>query len=107
MKLPRADTVEVDVRKVGDYLLSSTHPVGRHKARYFSALGFSEASTAAFIAEIRRIAATEDVALIKDTEFGRKYTVIGELRGPAGTAQVETVWIQDRGQPFVRLVTVL
>jgi hypothetical protein len=107
MKLPGAETAEVEVRKVADYLLSSTHPVGRHKARYFIALGFSDTSIAAFIAEIRRIAVTEDVASVKDTEFGRKYTVIGELIGPAGTAQVETVWIQDRGQRFVRLVTVL
>jgi hypothetical protein len=107
MRLPNADRVAVDVRKVAEYLLSSTHPVGRHKARYFIALGFSNADTGAFIAEIRRIAATEDVASIEDTQFGRKYTVVGQLTGAAATAEVETVWIQEHGQPFVRLVTVL
>ena len=43
---------------------------------------------------------------MEDFEFGRKYTVVGELRGPAGSAQVLTVWIQERGQTHVRLVTV-
>jgi hypothetical protein len=59
-------------------LLSRSHPVGRFKARVFAALGFN----------------------------GRKYTVVGELRGPAGAARVSTVWIQEPGKSSVRLVTV-
>jgi hypothetical protein len=46
------------------------------------------------------------VAEVQDIEFGRKYTVPGELRGPAGAARVLTVWIQEAGQEDVRLVTV-
>lgn len=88
------------------YLLSPTHPVGRFKARVFAALGFSEATADAFITEIRRIAADGEVLEVQDTEFGRKYTVPGELKGPAGAAQVLTVWIQNPGQTEVRLVTV-
>ena len=61
MRLPSADAVEIDVRKVRDYLLSAKHPVGRHKARFFAALGFRQTSTPEFILELRRIAATEDV----------------------------------------------
>lgn len=89
MRLPSADAVEIDVRKVRDYLLAATHPVGRHKARF------------------RRIASTEDAVWLKDTAFGRKYIVIGQLVGAAGTARIQTVWIQEPGHPFVRLVTVL
>jgi hypothetical protein len=44
--------------------------------------------------------------LSEDIAFGRKYTVPGELKGPAGIAQVLTVWIEEAGQPGVRLVTV-
>jgi hypothetical protein len=43
---------------------------------------------------------------VEDTEFGRKYTVPGDLKGSAGSAQVLTVWIQEAGQGEVRLVTV-
>ena len=52
MRLPRSDALVVDVRKVRDYLLSATHPVGQHKARFFAALGFRETSVVGFIAEI-------------------------------------------------------
>lgn len=107
MRLPRPDAVVVDVRKVRDYLLSATHPVGQHKARFFAALGFTEASAALFISEVRRIANSEDVLAVEDTAFGRKYTVVGQLTGPKGTAQVETVWFEEAGVPSVRLVTVV
>ena len=105
MKLPHADRVRIDERKVRDYLLSPSHPVGRFKARVFAALGFGEGTAALFIAELRRIAVGGEVAEVEDTAFGRKYTVHGDLTGPAGSAKVLTVWIQE-GQEDVRLVTV-
>jgi hypothetical protein len=107
VRLPNADAVEIDVRKVRDYLLSAKHPIGRHKARFFAAFGFTEASVTEFIAEIRRIAASEDVVSVEDTGLGRKYTVGGQLKGPLGTAAIATVWIENRGKSFARLVTVL
>lgn len=106
MRLPRAEAVRIEERKVHEYLLSRTHPVGRFKARVFAAFGFDQTNANAFIAELRRIAAAGEVATTKDTEFGRTYTVPGELKGPSGAAQVLTVWFQDRDHPDVRLVTV-
>jgi hypothetical protein len=86
VKLPRAERVQIEDRKVVEYLLSRTHPVGRFKARLFAAIGFDESTATAFV--------------------GRKYTVPGELRGPTGVAPVVTVWIQEHGRQDVRLVTV-
>ena len=106
VKLPHHDGVQIDIRKVTDYLLSPVHPVGRFKARVFKAVGFDVASAEAFVAEVRRIASEGDVSEVEDFEFGRKYTVPGELRGPIGGARVLTVWIQDSGREDVRLVTV-
>ena len=106
MKLPNADRVRIDERKVRGYLLSPSHPVGRFKARVFAALGFGEGTAEPFMAELRRIAAAGEVAEVEDTAFGRKYTVPGDLTGPAGSAHVLTVWIQEPGQEDVRLVTV-
>jgi len=91
---------------VSDYLLSPVHPVGRFKARVFKALGFDQSNLDAFVAEVRRIAAEGEVAASEDFEFGRKYTVLGELKGPRGGARVVTVWMQAPGQDDVRLVTV-
>jgi hypothetical protein len=106
VRLPRADEVRIDERKIRGYLLSRTHPVGRFKARVFAALGFDETNVEAFVAELRRIAGAGEVLEVQDIEFGRKYTVPADLKGPAGAAQVLTVWIQETGQRDVRLVTV-
>jgi hypothetical protein len=105
-RLPQADRVVIEQRKVRGYLLSPAHPVGRFKARVFAALGFDARTVDAFVEELRRIAATGQVASVEEIEFGRKYTVVGELRGPAGAARVLTVWIQEVGRADVRLVTV-
>lgn len=106
MRLPRADRVRIDEIKIRGYLLSKTHPVGRFKARIFAALGFDDESVEAFASELRRIAAEGEVAEVEDTEFGRKYTVPGALAGPAGSAQVLSVWIEEHGHEELRLVTV-
>ncbi|MGP0066701.1 MAG: DUF6883 domain-containing protein [Isosphaeraceae bacterium] len=37
MKPPNSDQAEVDLRKLSEYCLSSTHPVGKHKAAVFRA----------------------------------------------------------------------
>jgi hypothetical protein len=106
VKLPKADQVQIDEQKVSEYLLSPMHPVGRFKARVYRALGFEQANLDAFIAEVRRIATEGEVAEVEDFEFGRKYTVPGELKGPHGATRVVTVWMQAPGQNDARLVTV-
>jgi uncharacterized protein DUF6883 len=106
VKLPHAEDVHIDEAKVRGYLLSASHPIGRSKARVFAALGFNPGSPAAFIAELRRLAATEEVSEHVETSFGRKYTVHGHLQGPVGSRSVATVWLLEHGQKRVRLVTV-
>jgi len=97
----------IDEDKVRAYLLSPTHPVGRSKARVFAALGFDEGTADRFIAELRRIPAEGAVSGGDNAaEFGEKYFVPGELEGPTGTAQVVTIWLRERGQGHVRLITV-
>jgi hypothetical protein len=83
---------------VSDYLLSTVHPVGRFKARVFKALGFDQSNLDAFVAEVRRIAAEGEVAEVEDFEFGRKYTVPGELKGPHGAAPVVSLWMRHQGE---------
>lgn len=88
------------------YLLSTSHPVGRFKARVFASAGFTASTVDAFVSEIRRLASSGEVSETEDTPFGRKYTVSGILTGPVGVVQVVTVWLEEPGRPGVRLVTV-
>ena len=40
MKLPNGEQAIIDERKVREYLLSPSHPVGRFKLKFFSGIGF-------------------------------------------------------------------
>ena len=63
MKLPGGDNVEIDQRKLTDYALSPTHPVGKHKARLFALkLGLTRDDAPVLIEALRKAAASEDAS---------------------------------------------
>jgi hypothetical protein len=44
LKLPSIESAVVDPKKIRDYLLSTSHPLGRFKASFFLALGYTTSS---------------------------------------------------------------
>jgi hypothetical protein len=106
MRLPHADRLEVPKAKIVDYLLSPTHPQGRHKATFFRAFGFTLAAWEQLAAALRRHGAENEVAAVEDTPFGRRYSVDGELAGADGRRpRLRTVWFVAPGQEMPRFVT--
>lgn len=106
MKLPDAERAMVDGRKVRDYLLSQSHPIGRFKATFFMGLGYSRGSWQDLADDLRRLALTEDAVPTGDSRYGQKYEVRGTLEGPSGRkAAVVTVWIIPNMGEAPRLVT--
>jgi hypothetical protein len=106
MKLPHADRAEVDPGKLGRYLLSETHPVGKAKARFFREAGFDESAVETLVQGLLQIARTQEVVGTFATVHGQKFVLEGELEAPSGRRlRVRTVWIIDRGQERPRLVT--
>lgn len=104
--LPDAPRVIVEPAKVHDYLLSTTHPVGRFKAAFFRALGYSPDRWEVLRDDLRAHARTGDVVATHATPFGRKFEVDGTLTGPDGrSAKVCTVWIVRSPGEAPRLVT--
>lgn len=102
MKLPKAEHAVVDIVKLRDYVLSQSHPRGRHKARVFlAALGITAAD-----AEELRIALL-DSARFGDAipgvpdGFGARYTIDFELVRSTKRARVRGSWIVrlDDGLP--------
>ena len=82
-----------------DYLLSRTHPIGRFKARFFVALGFT-ADRWGELAEALRIQhLSQDAEPVPASVHGQKYTIRAILKGPTGqSASVVSVWfIPARG----------
>jgi hypothetical protein len=104
--IPNADRAAIEPAKLRGYLLSSAHPIGRFKARFFAALGFN-ADRWAELAEALRIQhLTQDAEPDVATTLGRKYTIRAILNGPNGqSAMVVSVWFIPTGGDVARFVT--
>ena len=92
MKLPNHESAILPREKIRDYLLSTTHPDGRHKAAFFLRFGFNRDSWQTLGEALRRHAALHDVVKTETTAFGVRYVIEGELSTPG------------QRQPYVRVV---
>ena len=107
MKLPNRNSSIVPQAKLTEYLLSASHPYGRHKAAFFMRFGFSRDSWEVLASALLTHASEHDVAAADDTHFGTRYTLEGRLRAPDGrTPIVRVVWFVEKGDDRPRLVTV-
>ena len=103
--LPNADRAVIDPRKLTDYLLAHSHPVGRSKARFFESLGFVTAEAEVLASALRELAREPDGITAEDSGFGTKYIADGLLRGPITTGRVRSIWIIEHGSEIPRFVT--
>lgn len=105
MKLPNADRALIDRRKLIDYLLSSAHPVGKSKARFFGSQGYSAQEPEALKAGLLEIARGDVVATVS-SPHGVKHVVDGILATPKGNrVPLRTVWVTETGRDYPRFVT--
>lgn len=106
MEIPNAHRAVIEPAKLRDYLLSPTHPVGRFKAPFFLALGYSAAAWHRLEADLRSQHLRQDAVPVPPTPYGQKYVIRATLVGPAGApARVVTVWVVRVGEDFARFVT--
>lgn len=75
MTVPGAERAVVEPRKLQDYLLSLTHPVGRFKAVFFASLGYTQEAWGVLSADLRRHAAAGEAFPAGSSSFGQKYEV--------------------------------
>jgi hypothetical protein len=107
MKLPNAERAVIDERKVREYLLSKSHPIGRFKAAFLARAGFEAGNWAELTSALRNLARRGEAVLGEAGEYGQKYLISGTLSGPRGVGlEVTTVWILPRPDAPPRLVTV-
>jgi hypothetical protein len=106
MSLPGIEHAVLESVKVRDYLLSPTHPVGRFKAAFFIALGYTPARWERLRDDLLAIAMSQPAMPATGNDYGRLYVVDGILVSPTGrSAAVRTAWIIRTGEHFPRLVT--
>ena len=106
MKLPYAAKARVDRKKVVEYLLSSSHPDGSGKARFFSRFGFRVEEWGVFARALRRHGRVHAVSVSVESVHGTRHSVDGPLETPDGrNPQVRTVWILTKRSRVPRLIT--
>jgi len=106
MKLPNAESAVVEREKITDYLLNPAHRYGASKARFFEAFGFGLDKWQDLADALREHGQAHEVIKTKQTVFGPRFEVDGELSTPSGRRpRVRTVWQLDLGQAAPRLIT--
>jgi hypothetical protein len=104
--LPGADQAEIDPRKLHEYLLSTTHSIGRFKSRFFAALGYSAERWQELAADLRVQHLTQDAQPGESLPEGQSFTIRAILKGPNGqSAVVLSVWFVPAGGQAPRFVT--
>jgi hypothetical protein len=106
LTLPNSNLAAIETAKVRDYLLSEAHPVGRFKAAFFVALGYSADHWELLRDGLLVLARASPASPGKPSAFGRTFEVDGILTGPLGrSADVKTVWIVRANEDAPRFVT--
>ena len=104
--VPYLDHAAVDRRKLTDYLLSSAHPLGSAKSRFFSRLGFRPEEIDLLREALIAHAAANPVAAREVSAFGAKYVVDGPIESPSGRkVSIRAVWFAERDETIPRFVT--
>ena len=104
MLLPNIEKTTINLKKLADYALNSSHPEGRHKARVFlAALGITPADAEWLANAILRGLRKSDAVLQSNTKWGSIYRVDMEVTRGQRCAKVRTVWLCTPEE--VRLIT--
>lgn len=106
MKLPNAHFAVVEEEKIREYLLNPNHRFGASKARFFREFGFGLDDWEELAIALNDHAAQNEVVRVKETGFGPRYEIDGELTAPDGQRpRIRTVRQLDQGQEAPRLIT--
>lgn len=105
-RLPNCREAVVDERKITAYLLSTGHPEGASKARFFRARGFDPLGWTVLRDALIEHGCENAVRETMQSRYGTKYVVDCKCETPDGTGPcIRTVWIVGHGETIPRLVT--
>ena len=89
--------------KLTEYLLAYRRK--SDKSQFLAQAGFTQDNPAELAQAIRRLIAENRAVVDRRNEYGAFYRVEGELKGPDGTLEVVTIWIQQEFDGVFRFVT--
>lgn len=106
--MPAITEVQVDLRKLTDYVLSDTHPRRRHKSRMFRArlnLTSSDAEAFRSILLLETAQRLEQLVPGPVDDFGARYSLIFPLTLNGATALLQTGWPLPAGTSVLQFIT--
>jgi hypothetical protein len=106
VKLPQPEHLIVEEEKITGYLLNPKHPYGRAKAKFFMTLGFRVEEWSTLADALREHGRIHEIKSSRETGFGPRYIVEGDLKTPTGRLVfVRSTWQFDSGSVAPRLIT--
>ncbi|MCP3400502.1 DUF6883 domain-containing protein [Bradyrhizobium sp. CCGB20] len=98
--------LRVEATKVTDYLLSSEHPEGAGKAKFFESVGFSKEKIEEFATALRTHAANNKIAEVVPHPYGVKTVIDCFMPTPSGKDYcIRSVWNDHKDGEPPRLIT--
>jgi len=105
--MPNSENAYIDAAKIREYILSSTHPIGRFKAALFYKLGYSQEKWEQLELDIRQQHLPLDAEPITQSQYGTKYAIKGIVKTPnGGKVLLRSIWIILEGDETPRFVTI-
>jgi hypothetical protein len=105
-RLPHGIEAILDIRKIEDYCLNSSHPRGRHKARVFREALDLERSDAAWLRDVLlETAHSSEASPIAVDAWGTHWRLDATIRRQGKSAVVRSIWIVRTGERVPRFVT--
>ena len=107
MKIRDGDNGVVDLARLQLYCLDPKHPRGVAKARQFEArLGLGSRDAELLRDELLKAVGKSDQAVAgRRDDYGQRYELDVQIKGPGGTATVRTTWIALAGAGGPKFIT--
>ncbi len=106
MYLPNREKAYISKEKIANYLLSFSHPIGKHKAAFFTTVGFDITKPGTLIEVLEELAKETNVTKAVSTNFGTKYILDGYIQAPNNRIYLlRTVWMMENKADTAYLVT--
>jgi hypothetical protein len=98
--------IVIPERKLLSYVLSTDHPIGKHKARVFGRIGYHAHNYRSFIKALDELIEAYPARLVKRDQYGKTYSVEGVMKGLEGNMSVRSIWIVVGQHKNATLVTI-
>lgn len=106
MKIPNANRAVVDIRKLHDYSLNTTHRTGKHKARMFiTALDITVDDAEALHDILLQAVREYDAKLGLKDSYGQRYQLDFTLEWKGKRAVIRSAWIIEHNIPYPKLTS--